>query len=1016
MNPRRYVFLFVIALFFVLASFTKSIAQSASSNNRSSKGRDFYMTFMPNVHDRRDGGITDTLYIYVTSDVPTNGTIRYRNRLQQVVTVPFRITDPNQIYIHRIYYLGVELQGYFSGSGDPIAFNLSQSERVAPQYVRVTANDDVTVYGLNQAYFTSDAFLALPTNALGREYLVMAYKSDARGQNFTTSSRDETSTPSEFAIVATQDATDITIRPTAPVLVNGTAPVLNVRLNEGESYLVQADPRTQNGLADLTGSRIIATKPVAVFGGHQRTALPVEFKPSITSRDHLVEQVPGLETWGKRAFVTPLQQSSNEIEVGTNLYRVLAAYDTTRVFLNGQPLATLNAGQFYEAPLTAAGTITASDLILVGQFKKTSGAGNLIGDPFMLLVPTVEQYDKSYRFINVEVSDRNLQIAPSGQVFSEHFVTVVAPTNSLGSLRLDGQPVNVSNFQGIPNSTYSFANLSVRGGVHTALCDSAFGIYVYGYGVMNSYGYVGGGRLRIIAPDRDAPMLIARDTCFGVSGTVFDTLLTDSRIASVQALLSTNVDVNINRFTPFADSVNFRATLQNNLLDGEFTLEARDSAGFITRRRFFIPGFTVALEGQNANAAVQQLRLTMVSGSSRLFRLPIVNYGTTTQTINVLELVNDAANPSPMRLISPSAPLTLRPQGRDTVVFALDAAQNGTFGAVLRLGSVCGVRSLARITIETNKDSTAPGIASVRDTCARRVTLTVQDAEPFPSGLANIEILGAPVNCTLTIQPQSGRQSVTAAREIVVSILNPRRDASYSIALTDSAGNRRVINEIIQGFTLELVRSTPTNSRVGSWGSVPITKLDCQSLEIRNVGVLPYRLERLTPQSNRWFSVAESQFPLVIPEGRSAFVNVCFAPLEEISYSDSLIISGFCQQETLVLSGSGEPLIRIDTGRCNAIVRLTTNRAPLNFFMEQNYPNPTVGGQTVIRAGLTETSAVMLHIYTLLGTEVATLNLGSLPAGEHDIVLEVASLPSGAYFYVLQTPTQRMAKRMVIAP
>ncbi len=1020
MNLRSFLtsYCTVLALLF-LGCIAESQAQGGLSQNRSSRGRDFYMTFMPNVHDGRQGGITDSLYIYITSEVPTSGVIRYRNRNRQLVADNFTITNPNQIVVYRIYYLNVELQGYFSGNGTPINFNNSQSERVAPQYVRVTANQDVTVYGLNQGFFTSDAFLALPVPSLGREYVVMSYKSDARGQNFTTSERDETSTPSQFAIVATQDATDVIVRPSDPVLFGGTVRELRVRLNEGESYLVQADPRTRDGLADLTGSRVIATKPVAVFGGHQRATLPIEFKlMPLTSRDCLIEQMPGIETWGRRAFLTPLQRSSSEVEAASNLYRVLAAYDTTRVFLNGQPLATLNAGQYFEAPLTASGIITASDLILVAQFKKTSGAGNLIGDPFMLLIPTVEQYDRSYRFINVQVSDRDVRVAPNGQVYTEHFLTIVAPTNSLGSLRLDEQPVATGNFQAIGNSGFSFANISVSGGVHTARGDSAFAIYVYGYGIMNSYGYIGGGRLRIIAPDRDVPALVARDTCFGVSGTVFDTLLTDSRIASVQALTPRNVTVNIDRFTPFADSVRFRATVQNIFADGEFTLEARDSAGFVARRRFLLPGITVGLEGQGASNTGQNLRFTMARGTSRIFRFPIVNYGATTQTINALTLINDTGNPVPMRLIAPQIPLRLPPQGLDTIVVTLDASQNGVYRASLGLGTLCGARSLAAIVIEAGQDTTAPVVTTERDVCARRVRLLAQDGEPFPSGLARIEILEQPINCTIAISPPntvpSGIQSGTTPREILITILNPRRDAIYALRLTDSVGKSIEIRDTVQGFTLEIVRPNTTSGSVGAWGSIPITERNCRNIEVRNVGIKPYRLERITPRTNIWFSAASSQFPIEIPAGASRLLNLCFAPLEVRDYVDTLLVEGFCEREVLVLTGRGEPLIRVDTGRCNVVIQIRTERAPLSYFMEQNFPNPTSGGFTSIRAGLPESGLAVLRLFTPIGNEVARVNLGVLPQGEHDILVDVANLQSGTYFYVLETPITRLTKQMMI--
>lgn len=53
-----------------------------------------------------------------------------------------------------------------------------------------------------------------------------------------------------------------------------------VRLYENEVFYVST-------LADLTGTLITASDPVAVFAGNSRTAIPSTAEP----RDHLVEQV-----------------------------------------------------------------------------------------------------------------------------------------------------------------------------------------------------------------------------------------------------------------------------------------------------------------------------------------------------------------------------------------------------------------------------------------------------------------------------------------------------------------------------------------------------------------------------------------------------------------------------------------------------------------------------------------------------------------------------------------------------
>lgn len=1017
----QYSLLAALVLIFLSGLSGESRAQTgAASQNRTSRGREFYITYLPNVHDggRSTSFLNDSLYVYVTCDVPTSGNIRYRNRTGGEVNVPFAITNPNQIYTLRVHYQGVELQGYYTG--DRFDSEGAQSERIARQSFRVTANDDVTVYGLNQALYTSDAFLALPVSSLGVEYMVLAYKSDARGLLFMPNSRDEVSTPSQFAIVATQNGTDVRVLPSAPTLVSGSTNEQRIRLNEGESYLVQADPRANGGLADLSGTRIIATKPIAVFAGHQRTTLPVELRPSLWTRDHLVEQLPGLETWGKSAFITPFLRARDEIGVGTDLFRIIAAYNNTQVFINGQPLTTLSAGQVYEASLLSSAWITASDQILVAQFKKTSSTleAKFIGDPFMLLVPQVEQYDRSYRFINVEAFDfQNLGVAsPStrGRVFEDHFITIIAPNRGSGltSLMVDNIPLDASRFTPIVNSGYSFANFGVGPGVHTARGDSAFGVYVYGYGVLNSYGYIGGGRLRIIAPDRDAPALRSRDTCFGVSGTVFDTLLTDSRIASVQALTPRNVNVTIAAFTPFADSVRFRATLQNTLQDGEFTLEARDSIGFVTRRRFFIPGMTVALEGQNAASQIEERRFTMPTGTSRTFRIPIANYGSTTQTVTLLNLVNGSSNRASFRIVSPALPLVLPPLARDTVVVALDASADGTYSSTLTLVSTCASRTVTRLIVEAGQDRTTPIVTSSRDECARTVTLRLQDTEPYPSGVARVEAIEELINCTVRLEPSASALDVRA----IISILNPRRDAVFALAVIDSAGNRTVVRETIQGFTLEIVRSRNERGATGEWGRVPITALDCREIEVRNVGILPYTLGRVVPRGNRWFSMSESQFPLTIPAGGKRVLSVCFAPLEERNYTDTLVLEGYCQQEALALTGQGEPLVRVESSRCNATVSLKTARAPFQYFMEQNYPNPALSGQTSFAIGLPKQERVSVSIFTILGEEVSRLEMGILPAGEHTFTLDVAKLPTGLYLYVFQTPSSRVVRQMSIMP
>jgi hypothetical protein len=1042
------------------------LAQSPAmrrDSGRSSRGRDFYLAFLPNVHEQANSSnLADSLIIFITGEQATSGQISARDRLGGTVTRSWSLTDPTQILRFAFAYRDFEVQGFNWEAGTRVNPN-SQNERVAPQSFRVTSQNDVNVYALHRAFLTSDAMLVFPTNTLGREYVVMSYKSDGGG--YSLGEIPGNSTASQFAVIATDDNTSVRILPRAPTLATGNTTPRTVTLNRGDVYLVQADISQNQGLTDLTGSRVIATKPVAVISGHQRAVLPSEFKGQgvnqLSTRDHLCEQLQSVDTWGKSLFLTPyVTPSTRELPIGTDLYRVLAAYDNTKVFLNGEEVRTLNAGDFYEAPLVDPGWITASDQIMVAQFKKTSSSqdGRFNGDPFMMFVPMVEQYDKSYRFINPTGRDRNLLAQAGGPgtdlYFTEHYVTIVAPTSSVGSVRLDENLVGAGAFRQIVNTGYSFANLRVSDGVHTARGDSAFGIYVYGYGFLDAYGYIGGGKLRVIAPDRDPPQITGRAECFGFSGTVYDTLLTDSRIASVSFEQTTlgNVRGEIDAFTPFADSVKFRLRLINQFQDGSITVVARDSIGFVARRTISIPGMTVGSEGQGAAGQPRVFNVTVPFGRSRSVPINIINYGAFQQTLgNGIVLGADGAMLA-LGSTTGLAPFVLRQscdrsravtwvsltdslaarrgdtslvgravtftpsttnvlQSATTINININALQEGVCQLVLTAVNGCATRDVAIVNVVIQQDTSKPDVAATRDDCARTVTFSVRDGVPAISGLRSVEVLDL-VNCTLTnVQPITAATVVVSQVQGLLSIQDPRRDAIYTLRAVDSTGNVTVVRDTVQGFTLQILGAT--RDTLGRFGPKPITTLPCRTLTYRNIGLKPFAIDRLPILGNQFFSFPQNQFAAFLQPNETRVFTLCFSPLEPRTYLDTVRFTRYCVDDVILLSGSGIPLERFDSTRCNADIRLTTAAAPLQYYMEQNYPNPS-SSRTTIRIALVQPSFVTLTLYDALGTTVAQLVNTKLPEGVIDVDVDVSRLERGVYFYALQNGAQRTVKKLII--
>lgn len=434
-----------------------------------SRGREFYLTFPPNFHEHpQSRADSDSLYIFIAATQPTKGTIVYRNNNGTKTTRTFAIQDVSTVYTLTVHWRDAELASEYSGPG------YDQNTKVAPQSFHITADNDVSVYALSYSSRSSDAMMVLPVDVLGTDYVVLSYNSDGN---------DNSPTPSQFAVVATQDNTSVVIKPSARV--NGSTTPLSVRLNSGESYLVQADVSALLPSNDLTGTSIRADKPVAVFAGHQRSLIPFN-SSSLISRDYLVEQLPPVQSWGKRYLLTPFPQPANLSTNASDIYRVLAANDNTAVSINGVQKAVLRAGQVYEAALKTAAVVEASDDILVAQYKRSSGTQSNtthLSDPFMLIVPPVRQYLSSYLCISAQTRRT---------VYQQQYITILCPTAFTHTVQIDGKNIDQTLFQPVPTSCYSYAIVHVQDGSHRVEAATGIGIYLYGYGEVDSYGYVGG--------------------------------------------------------------------------------------------------------------------------------------------------------------------------------------------------------------------------------------------------------------------------------------------------------------------------------------------------------------------------------------------------------------------------------------------------------------------------------------------------------------------------------------------
>ena len=94
-------------------------------------------------------------------------------------------------------------------------------------------------------------------------------------------------------------------------------------------------------------------------------------------------------------------------------------------------------------------------------------------------------------------------------------------------------------------------------------------------------------------------------------------------------------------------------------------------------------------------------------------------------------------------------------------------------------------------------------------------------------------------------------------------------------------------------------------------------------------------------------------------------------------------------------------------------VRSNKETGPESFDLSQNYPNP-FNPTTLISYQVPSKALVVMKVYDMLGREIQTLVNEQQSAGSHSIIFSASNLPSGVYFYRLQTGTFAETKKLMV--
>ena len=433
-------------------------------------------------------------------------------------SVDSAVVEPNGLYTYRT----------------PADQHIEDTGRDDEKAIRVSSTIPIIAYQFNPIdsadTWSNDASLLLPAATLGPYYWVATYWSFPGPVQLAN-----------VAIVGTVDGTQVTVTVSGPTRAGGTVPAMAA----GETQVFFIDEGTLLQLAsaqygsDLTGTRVWADRPVAVYGGTECSDIPLNCSWCLDSYgttpgyppnpyswncddtsmgcpahqentcawcDHIEEQIFPLTTWGKKYVASRVPVRATEGVEGA-LWRVIASEPNTSVTITTPPGVDLRVppgtmgppyvlgeGEFLEFEM--AGThsspgdaLVEADLpVLLVQYIEgqecTDQPLEAGGDPAMVQMVPVEQFLDEYIFLTPNTYDVDYLV-----VTREAGVEIV----------LDGTPLAASGFRSA-GENYEVGTFEVADGVHRVSSGSPFGILLVGYSPYVSYAYVGGMNLEIINP------------------------------------------------------------------------------------------------------------------------------------------------------------------------------------------------------------------------------------------------------------------------------------------------------------------------------------------------------------------------------------------------------------------------------------------------------------------------------------------------------------------------------------
>jgi hypothetical protein len=607
-----YLFLFSFSLVFSAERTENEILNNNNLqsylNVPSNVGKDFWITIPPAYLE----SVTEKTYVRVIVGAAKEANVRLyqKGKIDKSIVVPGGSTN------------SFELK---PGEGQPYIRNVSDLASTPAKIwedfaLNVISDEPVVVYVVVRYAYTSDGYLAIPVDGLGKKYIATNYDAREWAQGY--------SLPNMLCLVSPYDNTNVkftlgsgSMAPARVEIEGGriltTGEYAEFNMKKGDVIVIS------NVGADetLSGSLIESDKDIAVFSANYCADIPLR----VRACDYIVEQDLPMETWGQ-AYGVP----SFNYRTKPGIIRVFAKEANTTVYRNGSEIIYLEKGlesngglqneAWIEARVWPVGTenkpaiYTADKPIYISFYNPSSQDDGKPSDPFSLIITPVEQYLNEILF--------STPSANGGLDFKEHFINIFfeadengfVPEDFMFTQVIDG----VENWKsvrevfgasaddvyrlgatqdGITNGDLVGKRLAHKqiklpgDGIYKLKSPTRFAGFSTGYDDFDTYGFPTAGMFKFNTEDLTPPMVrrVVIDCDGNVSGEAIDfgnndavAGLTTPKIDFSQSENFSNVSISTENFRPGQEKIDFKMNVIDSEKPATATIYFSDRSGNYT--------------------------------------------------------------------------------------------------------------------------------------------------------------------------------------------------------------------------------------------------------------------------------------------------------------------------------------------------------------------------------------------------------------------------------------------------